>query len=103
MPRSGSTWLGELFNSNPEVVYRYQPLFSYAFRDRLTNTSTLEEINLFFSEIRKSEDQFINQIEARQEGKLPKFKGKTSCKAIIYKEVRYHHILKHILKRLLNR
>ena len=32
-PRSGTSWLGQIFNSAPDVAYRYQPLFSYEFKD----------------------------------------------------------------------
>ena len=29
VPRSGTSWLGQIFNSSPMVAYRFQPLFSY--------------------------------------------------------------------------
>ncbi|MCB4808738.1 sulfotransferase domain-containing protein [Tamlana sp. 62-3] len=98
VPRSGSTWLGEIFNSHPDVVYKYQPLFSYAFKGRLSTSSTNQNIQDFFTDISKSSDDFINQVEARKDGKLPIFNKEASFKAIVYKEVRYHHILEHILK-----
>lgn len=44
VPRSGTSWLGQLFNSSERVAYRYQPLFSYAFKGRLNENSTLDEI-----------------------------------------------------------
>jgi hypothetical protein len=97
VPRSGSTWLGELFNSHPNVVYAYQPMFSYAFRERLTLHSSSEDIDMFFKDLEKTKDEFINQIDARKAGKLPVFKNKEECKAIVYKEVRFHHLIKHLL------
>ena len=30
--RSGTSWIGQIIDSSPEVVYRFQPLFSYAFK-----------------------------------------------------------------------
>ncbi len=97
VPRSGSTWLGELFNSHPKIIYKYQPLFSYAFRDRLSLSSKSEDIDLFFNDISNSNDDFINQIDARNNGKLPIFNDKESCRAIVYKEVRFHHLVEHLL------
>lgn len=99
VPRSGSTWLGEIFNSHPEVIYKYQPLFSYAFKDRLTPYSSIEDINLFFEEIAESDDDFLNQSEARENGKMPIFKKNSKKKYTIYKEVRYNHILENLLQK----
>ena len=60
-PRSGTSWLGQLFNSSENVAYRYQPLFSYAFKQRLTSTSTRREIELFFDDLLFTEDDFVLQ------------------------------------------
>lgn len=98
VPRSGSTWLGELFNSNSKVVYKYQPLFSYAFRNKLSLSSSSEEIDHFFDDIALSDDDFLNQTESREKGKLPLLDYKQDYNAIVYKEVRFHHLLEHFLK-----
>ena len=71
VPRSGSTWLGNIFNSHPNVSFKYQPLFSYAFKDYLGSESDLEKINRFFKEIMKSDDDFINQKEGVEKGIIP--------------------------------
>ena len=63
-PRSGSSWLGSIFDSHPEVAYRFQPLFSYTHKDQLNESSSLNEINDFFEDILKSKDEFILQKEA---------------------------------------
>lgn len=99
VPRSGSTWLGEIFNSHPGVIYKYQPLFSYAFKGRLNEHSTYEDIVRFYEEIAQSKDDFINQTQARQEGKLPVFRKDENPVAVAYKEVRYHYILENLLQR----
>ncbi len=31
-PRSGTTWIGQIFNSAPQVAFRFQPFFAHAFR-----------------------------------------------------------------------
>lgn len=98
VPRSGSTWLGELFNSNPHVIYKYQPLFSYSFKNRLTPISSRKEIIDFYEELIATNDDFTDQIEARENGKMPAFKKSIKPKAIAYKEVRHHHILENLLQ-----
>lgn len=98
VPRSGSTWLGSIFDSHPNTIYKMQPLFSYAFKDRLSSKSTSEDIDRFFSELEKSEDDFLDQIEGKKSGIIPLFKKEVPT-AIVYKEVRYHHILQNLLEK----
>ena len=97
VPRSGSTWLGELFNSHPKVSYSYQPLFSYAFKERLSLHSNSEDIDVFFNDLANVKDDFVNQVKARNTGKLPVFNNKEKTEVVVYKEVRYHHLIEHLL------
>lgn len=98
VPRSGSSWLGEIINSSPIVNYSYQPLFSYKFKSRLDEKSSTDEINKFFEEISQSNDSFIKQSEERILGKKPNFqKGNTEI--IAYKEVRYINIIENLLQK----
>ena len=50
-PRSGTSWLGQLFNSSPQVAYRYQPFFSYAFRGRIDTGSDVASLRGFFADL----------------------------------------------------
>ncbi len=99
VPRSGSTWLGNIFNSHPNVVFKYQPLFSYAFKNYLNTNSNKEKINSFFEEISKTEDGFIDQFESVKKGLVPNFKKAKKITHICYKEVRYHHIVKNMVEK----
>lgn len=99
VPRSGSTWLGQIFNSHPNVVFRFQPLFSYAFKDTLSPQSSKEEIIDFFKAIKDSEDSFVTQKEEIEKGIIPKFDKSNELTHICYKEVRYHHILENLLNK----
>jgi hypothetical protein len=97
VPRSGSTWLGSIFDSHPEVTYKYQPLFSYRFKSALSESSSRNDILSFFSNISQTADAFLDQAEAKAKGIVPEFrKVETSC--VVYKEVRYHHILSNLLQ-----
>lgn len=93
VPRSGTTWLGEIFNSSPYTIYRYQPLFSWAFKHYLGPDSSDDTIAHFFEEIAKSEDPFLCQTAKRDSGSMPRFHKDPSADCVVYKEVRYHHAL----------
>ena len=97
VPRSGSTWLGNIFNSHPKVSFKYQPLFSYAFKDYLNERSTSAEVARFFEKIAASDDAFINQKEGIAKGIIPAFKKEEQPVYSCYKEVRYHHLLPMLL------
>lgn len=98
VPRSGSTWLGSIIDAHPNINYKFQPLFSYAHKGYLNVNSGLEDINRFFNRINTSEDDFINQNEAKSKGIVPAF-SKSEIHCIAYKEVRYHHILENLLSK----
>lgn len=97
VPRSGSTWIGEIFNSSPSVCYRYQPLFSYALKAYLTESSCRADIDAFYDELIESRDAFLLQVAAREVGRLPQFE-KGELTHVGYKEVRYHHILPNLIR-----
>lgn len=99
VPRSGSTWLGEIINSSKSVIYKYQPLFSYSFKNRLSESSSLDEINSFFEELPKVESNFLDKTESRIKGTAPSFQKDSEPTIIAYKEVRYHHILRNLLRK----
>jgi len=97
-PRSGSTWLGEIINSHPNVKYAFQPLFSYCLKGFLSEESTLEEIDSFFERLSSTNDEFITQKQQRIAGTLPQFEKSPAVTHLVYKEVRYHHILENLLR-----
>ena len=98
VPRSGSSWLGQIFNSSPHVIFKYQPLFSYAFKDFLNEKSSRQEIDEFFKEIAIRNDEFLDQTYQIEKGNNPVFTKNEKPNFIAYKEVRYHHILSNMLK-----
>lgn len=101
VPRSGTSWIGEILNSSPHTIYRFQPLFSYALKDFLTNASTRQDIELFFEKLLQVQDAFINQTQKRNIGDFPRFEKRESTH-IIYKEVRYINILYNVMRRTEN-
>ena len=99
VPRSGTSWLGEIFNSSPNTIYKFQPLFSYALKDFLCPQSSKEDIDKFFELLSgHTADDFIDQKEKREKHVLPSFSQRTPTH-LVYKEVRYHHILANLLQK----
>lgn len=98
VPRSGTTWIGEILNSSPHTAYRYQPLFSYAHKDFLTGSSSAEDVAEFFDRLLDCQDVFTNQTAKRACGALPVFE-KNRLTHVVYKEVRYLNILWNLMRR----
>lgn len=98
VPRSGTSWLGEILNSSPHSIYKYQPLFSYALKGFLNEESSTRQIENFWDLLENTKDDFMDQVESRSQLKLPTFE-KSESTHIVYKEVRYHHILRNMLGR----
>ncbi len=97
-PRSGTSWTASIFDSAPEVVFKFQPLFSYAFKDRLQSRSTFDEIEQFFLELEMKSDNFMDRVDDKAAGLYPTFKKSEKSTHIVFKEARYLHIAATLLK-----
>lgn len=97
-PRSGTTWLGQIFNASPQTAFRYQPFFAHAFRARVDAARTPEALEAILDEIAVTEDEFILQrgsaALARETLEFPK----REITRLVYKEVRYHNLLPLLLQ-----
>ena len=89
LPRSGTTWLGQILNSHPLVLYRYQPLFSYEFKDYLDEDFSLNQLESFHYNLQHAKSEFVcpNHTFSKEN---PEF--------LVYKNVRYHHLAKRMLE-----
>lgn len=87
-PRSGTTWLGQIFNSSSNTVYRYQPLFSYEFKDYISEQSESNHIEHFHSKLMNASSEFVLTNIS-----FPK----SEITHLVWKEVRYHHIANNLL------
>jgi hypothetical protein len=97
VPRSGTSWLGQLFNSSENVAYRFQPFFSHAFRGRVDEHTGALELQRFFADLLATNDGFVLQAENGQlSAEAPQFE-KAAITRLVYKEVRFHHLLPHML------
>ncbi len=98
MPRSGTSWLGQLFNSSPHVRFRMEPIFSYAFKDAVNEHSSAQQYKTFFEDIYNSDDSFMRQIDKSKSGEYPNFLKTPQPTHLVFKTTRYHHILRNMLQ-----
>jgi hypothetical protein len=98
VPRSGTSWLSQIFNSHPDFALRYQPLFSYSHKGRLNENSSSEDINSFFIEILHSGDPFV-LMKTETYRNYPLFNKNTTPTHIAFKETRYLNVIENMLRR----
>lgn len=101
-PRSGTSWLGQIFNSHPDVAYRFQPLFSYRFKELIKPESSQEEIEHFLQDLYAVEDdEFIFQTRQQDRGAHPVGLFKAARPSLlVMKEVRYHYLIETLLRQV---
>lgn len=98
VPRSGTSWLGTIFDSSQDVAFRFQPLFSYRFKNRISTNSSKQEIDIFFREMyNETADSFVNRILEKETGVIPDFKKNETPSLLLYKEVRYLYTIPILL------
>lgn len=98
-PRSGSTWLAQIFNSHPDVRYKYQPLKSQSFGGAIHQYSSKLEMERFFEEVYHYEDDYLDQNFQKKRGEVPDyFKKNPQPPNLVLKMVRYHYLLPLWLK-----
>jgi len=92
MPRSGTSWLGQIFNSCPDVRFKLSPLFSYEFKNKITNASSKSDICNFFKQVYESKNKFLNQDD-KIFSNYPIFKIKNcNPKNLVIKSTRHHYL-----------
>lgn len=99
MPRSGTSWVGQIFDSAPDVAYRLEPIFSYAFKNAVDERSTAEELERFFEAIHASQDAFMLQLDRRRSGGYPTFAKTGPGRHLVWKTTRFHNLLPVMLER----
>lgn len=96
VPRSGSTWLGQILNSSSEVAYRFQPNYAYSFPNELSGSTTSNEIDIFFNELLNTSDAFVNAEISISSKKNIQFK-KSKIEAVVFKETHYINVVENLL------
>lgn len=99
MPRSGTSWLSQIIDSSPDVRFRLSPLFSYAFKGQLGETSPREEYDRVFRGAYQLDDEFMTQRRHRQAENYPTFAVKSPAPRYLFiKDTRYHNLIETLLR-----
>ena len=96
VPRSGSSWVGQIFNSHPEVLFRFQPNFAYSFNYQLSESDSEEDINNFFKALISTNDPFVSGKLTISSKKGISFR-KDNPKALVFKETHYLNVISNLL------
>lgn len=98
VPRSGTSWIGELVNSSPEVCYRFQPYFSYAFKNFVDHDSGRERYEQFFRGLIESNDEFLLRSDMRRDKSYPEFNKNAEPSMLVMKEARYMYLFSKLFR-----
>lgn len=94
-PRSGTSWLATIFDSHPETLLRFQPLFSFSHQGSLESSSNPEDVERFLLNVISSKDEFAT-MKAQYFDSFPKF-GKSKPRVLVIKETRYLNLARVFL------
>ncbi len=91
MPRSGTTWLSQIFEASPEVVVRLSPNYSYPLKNSLTLEGGREAWLHQLSAALDTDDPFMTQDFRRDTGELTRFeKDPSAVRRLAVKDTRFH-------------
>ncbi len=99
--RSGTSWLGQLFDSSPHVRFSFQPLFSYEFKNRVNEDSSSDEFRRLMDDIYNTKSSFLNQNDKRDSGEYSVFEKESATPHLVFKENRYQNLIEPMMRKCL--
>ncbi len=101
MPRSGTTWLSQIFASSSDLRLKFCPLFSYEFKHALNENSTAEDWRNFFADVYRTPSPYMDQEHLRKDGLVPEFFDKNeNPDHLLIKSNRFHHLIPVLLQKV---
>ena len=97
--RSGTSWLGQIFDSSTNVRFRFQPFFAYEFKNRVNEDSSRDEFIHLLENIYNTESSFLNQDDKRNSGEYPVFTKTEYTPHLVLKENRYQYIIEPLMRK----
>lgn len=98
--RSGTSWIGQVFNSHEDIRFRFQPLFAYEFKSRVNEDSSNVDHMAFLNELWETESEFLTQSDKVKLGDYPEFKKSDDASVLAFKENRYQSVIEPMLRRV---
>lgn len=100
MPRSGTTWVSQLFAVHAKARLKFCPLFSYEFKGRCDATSSPEQWRAMFDEVYSTHGEFLDQEHIRRTGAVPDAIEEPSPPRLVIKSNRFHDLTPSMLEAL---
>lgn len=101
VPRSGTSWLGQIFNSSPEIRYAHQPMSAEAFRDKIHARNSGKEMRAYLQEIYDSKEDYLTQKDGKEKAKRFFFDKESDTPPIFaFKEAMYLYMIPHFLRNI---
>lgn len=94
MPRSGTSWLSQIFESSPDCLVRLSPNYSYPLKNRLSIDTSLADWLEALRLAAESDDPFMTQNWRRNTGEFTRFPDALTRKAcrLVIKDTRFHAV-----------
>ncbi len=98
--RSGTSWIGQVFNSSPDVCFRFQPLFAYELKNHVNEDSPGSAYEQLFRDMMAADTPFLTQADKLASGEYPRFAKAATPRDLVFKENRYQSMLEPMLRRV---
>jgi len=98
--RSGTSWVGQILNSSEYVRFRFQPLFSYEFKNQVNEDSSPAEFRQFLDGLWATESDFLSQRDKIDLGDYPNFRKVDAAHTLVLKENRYQTVIEPMLRKV---
>lgn len=94
MPRSGTTWLSQIFESSPDFVVRLSPNYSYPLKNQIDIDASRCDWSVHLSAALVTDDPFMTQNWRRETGELKAFPSRSlsAVKRLAVKDTRFHSL-----------
>ncbi len=102
MPRSGTTWIGKVFDSHPDVHYMHEPDAIKRMDQFIPLFPSIDEVQQYKGEIERYLEEIASFGSVRINGKLPLFR-KSGQSEVNYLAGRVNMLLRRSLDRILNK
>jgi hypothetical protein len=83
MPRSGTSWIGQIVDSSPDVRYRMSPLFSYELKGAVEPGAPRAAWEAMLARAYASTDEYMDQRHRRAAGDYPTFADKRAAPPVL--------------------
>jgi len=100
MPRSGTSWIGQIVDSSPDVRYRMAPLFSYELKHAVGPGASRDQWESMLRRAYASQDEYMDQRHRRAAGDYPTFSDKRAAPPVLVcKFDRFQDLMEEMLER----